>query len=94
MIYILLYIFYNQNFRRTQLTEKEHDLVIKSLCSYLDEMKPQEIPPLLQQIINFCKNEDYLDVFCTLQKYFDDKYIENHNNEENNAFPIGIVNFH
>ncbi|VVC36857.1 Hypothetical protein CINCED_3A015403 [Cinara cedri] len=61
-------------FRRTKLTEKEHDLVIKSLCSYFNQMKPQEIPPLLQQILHFCSDGDFLNLFCTLQMYFDNKY--------------------
>lgn len=53
-------------------------------------MKPQEIPPLLQQILHFCSSGDFLNVFCTIQKYFDDKNF-NHLNERNNAFEIGTV---
>lgn len=76
------------------MTEKERELAITSLCLYFDEMKPQEIPNLLRPIINVCKSENYIDVFRTLQKYFDDKYIVSCYNEENKTFPIGIVNFH
>lgn len=54
-------------------------------------MKPQEIPPLLQQILHFCSSGDFLNVFCTIQKYFDDKNINHLNNERNNAFEIGTV---
>lgn len=54
-------------------------------------MKPQEVPPLLQQILHFCSNGDFLNLFCTLQKYFDDKYLIDQNNEENNEFKIGSV---
>lgn len=53
-------------------------------------MKPQEIPPLLQQILHFCSNGDFLNVFCTIQKYFDDKNIKD-NSKNNNAFEIGTV---
>lgn len=56
-------------------------------------MKPQEIPPLLQQILHFCSSGDFLNLFCTLQKYFDDKSHVNQNNGENNAFEIGTVCF-
>lgn len=77
-------------YRRTQLTVKEHELVIKTLCAYFGQMKPQEVPPLLQQILHFCSSGDFLNLFCTLQKYFDDNYILDQNNAEN-AFEIGNV---
>lgn len=70
-------------FRGTLLTEKEHELVIKTLCSYFGRMKPQEIPPILQQILHFCSSGDFLTLFCTLQKYFDDKYHLDQSNDEN-----------
>uniref|UniRef100_A0A2H8TUM8 Fanconi anemia group I n=1 Tax=Melanaphis sacchari TaxID=742174 RepID=A0A2H8TUM8_9HEMI len=75
-------------FRGTLLTEKEHELVIKTLCSYFGQMKPQEIPPILQQILHFCLSGDFLTLFCTLQKYFDDKYHLDQSNDENFAFEI------
>lgn len=54
-------------------------------------MKPQEIPPLLQQILHFCLSGDFLNLFCTLQKYFDHKYHLDRSNNENNEIEIGIV---
>lgn len=54
-------------------------------------MKPQEIPPLLQQILHFCSSGDFLNLFCTLQKYFDDKYQSDHYNMQNNVFDIGNI---
>lgn len=80
-----------QTCRRTQLTVKEHELVIKTLCTYFDQMKPQEIPPFLQQILHFCSSGEFLNLFCTLQKYFDAKNLMEQNNEINNAFEIGTV---
>lgn len=62
---------------------------MKTLCSYFVKMKPQEIPPLLQQILHFCTSGDFLDLFCTLQKYFDDRYTANRN-EKNDEYQIGI----
>lgn len=88
MYTILLVILY---YRRTPLTEKEHDLVIKTLCSNVGQMKPQEIPPFVQQILHFCSSGDFLDLFCTLQKYFDDKSSVGQNKDEVNAFEIGAV---
>lgn len=73
-----------------QLTEKEHELVIKTLCSYFGRMKPQEVPQLLQQILHFCSSGDFLNLFCTLQKYFDEKYHLFKNNEQN-TFEIGAI---
>lgn len=55
-------------------------------------MKPQEIPPILQQILHFCSSGDFLTLFCTLQKYFDDKYHLDQSNEKNCALVIGNVN--
>lgn len=75
-------------FRGTLLTEKEHELVIKTLCSYFGQMKPLEIPPILQQILHFCSSGDFLTLFCTLQKYFDDKYHLDQSNNENYALEI------
>lgn len=75
-------------YRRTPLTDKEHELVIKTLCSNFGQMKPQEIPPLVQQILHFCSSGDFLNLFCTLQKYFDDKSLIE---EESNAFEIGSL---
>lgn len=89
----LLYVFLNYlplyNFRRTQLNDKEHDLVIKTLCSYIGKLKPQEIPPLLQQILHFCSSGEFLNLFCTLQKYFDDKYLLYQTDNTNNELQIG-----
>lgn len=73
------------NYRRTKLTDKEHELVIKTLCSYFNQMKPQEIPPLLQQILHFCVDGDFLNLFCSLQKYFDYKYNLDQSNIANNS---------
>lgn len=82
------------NYRGTLLTEKEHELVIKTLCSYFGQMKPLEIPPILQQILHFCSSGDFLTLFCTLQKYFDDKYHLDQSNDENYALEIGTVNMY
>ncbi|XP_050532964.1 Fanconi anemia group I protein-like isoform X2 [Daktulosphaira vitifoliae] len=76
-------------FRRTQLSEKEHELVILMLCSYFEHLKPQEVPSLLQQILPFCSSGDFLYLFCTLRKYFDDKYIINKSINDQNRFEIG-----
>lgn len=54
-------------------------------------MKPQEIPPILQQILHFCLSGDFLTLFCTLQKYFDDKYHLDQSNDENFGFEIGMM---
>lgn len=56
-------------------------------------MKPQEIPPLLQQILHFCSSGDFLNLFCTLQKYFDnlEKYHFDQSNKQNNEIEIGIA---
>ncbi|XP_050438236.1 Fanconi anemia group I protein-like [Adelges cooleyi] len=78
-------------FRRTQLSEKEHELVINMLCSYFDQMEPQEIPPLLQQMLHFCTSGDFLNLFCTLQKYFDNKYLGVQNVDDNDPFEIGSM---
>lgn len=87
-----IYILIITNYRRTKLTEIEHELVIKTLCSYFNQMKPQEIPPLLQQILHFCSDGDFLNLFCTLQKYFDNKYNLDQSNEHNNsAVEIGTM---
>jgi len=65
--------------------------VITTLCSYFTKMNPQEIPPLLQQILHFCTGGDFLNLFCTLQKYFDSKNLVYCSNNENNTFEIGTV---
>jgi len=54
-------------------------------------MKPQEIPPILQQILHFCSSGDFLTLFCTLQKYFDDKYHLDQSNDENLGLEIGMM---
>lgn len=54
-------------------------------------MKPQEIPPILQQILHFCSSGDFLTLFCTLQKYFDDKYHLEQSNDENFGLEIGMM---
>lgn len=54
-------------------------------------MKPQEIPPILQQILHFCSSGDFLTLFCTLQKYFDDKYHLDQSNDENFGLEIGMM---
>jgi len=54
-------------------------------------MKPLEIPPILQQILHFCSSGDFLTLFCTLQKYFDDKYHLDQSNGENYGLEIGTV---
>jgi len=65
-------------------------MVIKTLCSYIPQMEPQEIPPLLQQILLFCTNGEFLNLFCILQKYFDHKILVYYNNEETNLLEMGI----
>jgi hypothetical protein len=84
----ILYDYFVLYYRRTPLTDKEHELVIKTLCSNVGQMKPQEIPPLVQQILHFCSSGDFLNLFCTLQKYFDEKSLVE---DESNAFEIGSL---
>uniref|UniRef100_A0A1B6C9Q5 FANCI solenoid 1 domain-containing protein n=1 Tax=Clastoptera arizonana TaxID=38151 RepID=A0A1B6C9Q5_9HEMI len=57
-------------FIEMQLTAEEHLQVVNKLCSYLDKLPPQEIPPLVHQLLELCKDQQSVTVFLALQRYF------------------------
>ncbi|KAG8289680.1 hypothetical protein J6590_099551, partial [Homalodisca vitripennis] len=60
-------------FIEIQLTEEEHQQVVNKLCTYFDKMSPQEIPPLIHQMLILCKNQHGVTVFLSLRRYFSSK---------------------
>ncbi|XP_054280906.1 Fanconi anemia group I protein [Macrosteles quadrilineatus] len=56
-----------------ELSEEEHLQVVNKLCSYFNKMSPQEIPPLVHQLLILCKNQHGVTVVLSLRHYFNSK---------------------
>ncbi|CAG9854126.1 unnamed protein product [Phyllotreta striolata] len=68
-----------QLFIDTPLSKEEHLKVTTKLCSYIKKMSPQELPPFIYQLLQFCKQQNCKHVFMKLQNYFTLKIYKNAN---------------
>lgn len=57
-------------YREMRLTVEEHLQVVNKLCGHLDELPPQEIPPLVHHLLELCRDQHGVTVFLALRKYF------------------------
>lgn len=52
------------------MTTEEHQQAVNKLCASLEKLSPEEIPPLVHQLLQLCREEHAVTVFLTLSKYF------------------------
>lgn len=52
------------------MTTEEHQQIVNKLCSSLENLSPEEIPPLVHQLLQLCRDERAVTVFLALSKYF------------------------
>lgn len=53
------------------LTQEEHEKVVKKLCSLMEKVPScQELPPLVNQLLQLCRDQHSIIVFLGLRTYF------------------------
>ncbi|PNF15306.1 hypothetical protein B7P43_G01000 [Cryptotermes secundus] len=57
-------------FIEVSLTSEQHLQVVNKLCSSFEQLAPPEIPPLVHQLLQLCKNKHGVALFLRLQAYF------------------------
>ncbi|KAL1497009.1 hypothetical protein ABEB36_008041 [Hypothenemus hampei] len=59
------------------LNKEEHMKVVNKLTNYIEKLVPQEVPPLLYQLLKLCRHQNGRRVFVKLQQYFGLKIYSN-----------------
>ncbi|CAH0394573.1 unnamed protein product [Bemisia tabaci] len=58
-------------FNEIVLTQEEHEKVVKKLCSLMEKVPScQELPPLVNQLLQLCRDQHSIIVFLGLRTYF------------------------
>jgi len=52
------------------LSTDQHLQVVNKLCASFEELSPPEVPPLVHQLLQLCKDEHGTALFLRLQSYF------------------------
>jgi hypothetical protein len=52
------------------LSSEQHLQVVNKLCTSFEQLAPPEIPPLVHQLLQLCKNQHGVALFLRLQAYF------------------------
>jgi len=52
------------------LSTDQHLQVVNKLCASFEELNPPEVPPLVHQLLQLCKDEHGTALFLRLQSYF------------------------
>ncbi|XP_046613959.1 Fanconi anemia group I protein [Neodiprion virginianus] len=61
-------------FREISMSKEEHRKVVGILCNRLSSMQPNELPPLVHQLLTFCRQQDAECVIMALCRYFQTQY--------------------
>ncbi|XP_059053094.1 Fanconi anemia group I protein [Achroia grisella] len=57
-------------FKDMQLNRNDHKQVVNKLCSYITDVPPESLPPLLHQLLKLCKTYNVEIVLAQLSHYF------------------------
>jgi len=52
------------------MSNEEHLRIVNKLCSYFEELPPQELPPLAHEMLEFCHERHVMQVVMRLNFYF------------------------
>ena len=58
------------------MTSEEHQQAVNKLCASLENLNPDEIPPLVHQLLQLCRDEHAVTIFLALSKYFNTNIYE------------------
>lgn len=56
------------------MSPDQHLQVVFKICKCMSEMTPNEIPPLVNQLLWFCENQHGIPLFLELKNYFTSKF--------------------
>lgn len=57
-------------FTEVSLSSEHHLQAVNKLCASFEQLAPPEIPPLVHQLLQLCKNQHGIALFLRLQAYF------------------------
>ncbi|XP_012250897.2 Fanconi anemia group I protein [Athalia rosae] len=77
-------------FREISMSKEEHGKIVRLLCNRLSKMEPNELPPLVHQLLALCRHQNAGIVIVALSKYFKEQY-EKVANEDSQEFSEDIV---
>nr|XP_032525025.1 Fanconi anemia group I protein [Danaus plexippus plexippus] len=61
-------------FKDIQLTKENHKQVVNKICSYMDNLPSETLPPLVHHLLKLCKQQNLEIVLCHLSHYFNKLY--------------------
>lgn len=61
-------------FREMSMSKEEHKKVVSVLCHRLSNMQPNELPPLVHQLLALCRHQHAAIIVTALCKYFQTQY--------------------
>ncbi|BES94635.1 Fanconi anemia, complementation group I [Nesidiocoris tenuis] len=60
-------------FSNINLTDEEHSKVVSKLCQCIDNLMPDEVPPLVYQLLQLTANRNAMLLFFALKKYYNQR---------------------
>ncbi|CAG9584541.1 unnamed protein product [Danaus chrysippus] len=61
-------------FKDIQLSKENHKQVVNKICSYMDNLPTDTLPPLVHHLLKLCKQQHLEIVLCHLSHYFNKLY--------------------
>lgn len=72
------------------MTSNEHKQIVQKMCELFDNIDTKNLPELVQELLQLCKDEHIVILFLKLRYYFS-KYL--HSYQNNDADKIGKKNY-
>lgn len=55
------------------MIEEEHSKIVSKLCSGLEKLEPNAVPPLVHQLLRLTRNQGTVTLLLALKKYYNER---------------------